>query len=569
MRKDNQGKSKAESVKEESRGLRGNIRAELDSPEPKLSAESVQLAKFHGIYQYDDRDLRRALLKEGQGKAFRFMVRTKNPGGGRISPEQWLVLDRASDLHGDGTLRLTSRQDVQFHGVGKDRLRSLIQLLNSQLLNTYGACGDGVRNVLACPVSGLDPHSVFDGQYWARLISESLAFRSTAYLEIWLDGENVTPVVEEPLYGKAYLPRKFKIALAGKNDNCTDILTNDVALVPVLGEGALSGFQILVGGGLGSSHGNKETYPRLATPLARVSPEQLIPVLEGIVAVFRDYGDRSDRKHARLKYLIEEQGIESFRKQVESRLNDELAHPGEVETGPVKTHVGWQRQKQEGLCFFGLFVENGRVHDRGPRLKTALREIVTRFRPRIVLTPDQNVVLADIQENERENVEFLLRQHEVVLPAEISPLRLRSIACPALPTCGLALTEAERMLPGLIDELQRLGCAGEPISIRVSGCPNSCSRPPVAEIGLIGRSSNGYHIYLGGSPRGDRLAALYRENVNREDLAGVLAPIIRDWMTTREDEEAFGDWCHRVGVAEAGLATVPASPSVRQVVRES
>ncbi len=569
MRKDSQEKSKAELVKEESLGLRGNIKSELELEDPNLSPESVQLAKFHGIYQYDDRDLRRALQRAGQDKAYHFMVRTKNPGGGRLSPEQWLVLDRASDLYGDGTLRLTSRQDIQFHGVGKTSLQSLIRLLDSELLNTYGACGDGVRNVLACPVSAIEASSVFDGQQWARLISNSLAFRSTAYLEIWLDGENLTPVIEEPLYGKGYLPRKFKIALAGHDDNCTDALTNDIALVPVVGDGTLSGFQVLVGGGLGSSHGNKETYPRLATALARVSPEQLIPVLQAIVVVFRDLGDRSNRKHARLKYLVEELGIDAFREKVEKELAYSLSPPGRIEIGQVKSHVGWHRQKQENRCFLGLFVENGRIHDRGPRLKTALREIVTRFRPLIVLTPDQNLVLADLDEGERENVESILRANGVVLPAKISALRLASMACPALPTCGLALAEAERMLPSLFDELEQLGCAEEQISIRVSGCPNSCSRPPVAEIGLIGRSSNGYHVYLGGSPRGDRLAALYRENVTRDRLATVIAPLIRDWTGTREDGEAFGDWCHRLGIASPDRVEPAGVEAGQEALRES
>jgi sulfite reductase (ferredoxin) len=549
MRK-KEAKSHVEQIKEESRALRGSIASELVSPGPSFSSESTPLLKFHGIYQYDDRDLRRALRKEGQDKAYRFMVRTKIPGGGRLSAEQWLALDRASDLYGDGTLRLTTRQDIQFHGVGKRQLLSLIRLLNDQLLTTFGACGDGVRNVLACPVAGLEPDPVFDGLYWADLVSRSLAFCSTAYVEIWLDGQNITPVTEEPVYGQGYLPRKFKIAFSGVNDNCTDILTNDIGIVPLVSEGHLAGFQIYVGGGLGSSHGLRETFPRLATPLARVSPEQLLPVLEAIVVFFRDYGDRSNRKHARLKYLVEERGIVAFKAEVERRLGSSLASPQESGIGPCNSHLGWNAQKQRDLYYLGLFVENGRIHNRGPYLKTAIREVVTTFHPEITLTAEQNLIFAGIPASERQNVARLLGHHGVLLPEEFSALRLKSMACPALPTCALALTEAERRLPGLLDELEALGCADEPVSIRMSGCPNSCSRPPVAEIGLVGRSANGYHLYVGGSPKGDRLAVLFRENVPSEELAGVISALIESWKASRYDHESFGDWSQRMGLSE-------------------
>ncbi|HXK61765.1 MAG TPA: hypothetical protein PLP42_17905 [Acidobacteriota bacterium] len=299
-------KTKAEEVKEASQGLRGSIRSELESESDHLTSESAQLIKFHGVYQYDDRDQRRRLLQEGEGKAYRFMVRTRVPGGGRISPEQWLTLDRASQLYGNGTLRLTNRQDIQFHGVGKKNLASLIRLINQELLTTFGACGDGVRNVIACPVSSLAEDSVFDGQAWANAISRSLAFKTTAYMEIWLDGEKIESVFDEPLYGKGYLPRKFKIGISGVNENCPDVYTNDIGLVPVVERGSLTAFEVLVGGGLGSSHGNHQTYPRLATPLCRTDPEQLLPLLRAIVELYRDLGDRTDRKHARLKYVIEE-----------------------------------------------------------------------------------------------------------------------------------------------------------------------------------------------------------------------------------------------------------------------
>jgi len=542
-------KSKAEILKEESHGLRGSIKEELASGDSSVSADSATLLKFHGTYQYDNRDMRRVLLREGKDKDHRFMVRTKTPGGALLA-EQWLVMDEAAGQFGNGTLRLTSRQDVQFHGVGKHNLKSLIKLLNTQLISTFGACGDGVRNVVACPISAVAKGSSVDGQYWAALISRSLAFNSTAYLEIWLDGENVSAKVDEPLYGPAYLPRKFKIAIASENDNCADIYTNDIGIVPVVTDRLLAGFDILVGGGMGSTHGNKETYPRLADPLCRVAPEQLIAVLQGIVAAYRDLGDRSNRKHARLKYVIEEKGVEQFRAEVEKRLNSTLPPPGKIHLKPATLHLGWQQQHQEGLNCLGLFVESGRIQDQGAaRLKSGLREAVARFRPRIALTPDQNIVLLDIPHRSRLEVEHLLNEYGIHLPESITPLRLKAIACPALPTCGLALTEAERMLPGLMSELENRGCGGESLSIRVSGCPNSCSRPPVAEIGLIGRSGSGYHVYLGGSPRGDRLARLFQENVPTEELPVLVARLIDRWRGGRQRGESFGDWSHRVGVA--------------------
>ncbi len=550
-------KTKAEEVKEASQGLRGSIRSELESESDHLTSESAQLIKFHGVYQYDDRDQRRRLLQEGEGKAYRFMVRTRVPGGGRISPEQWLTLDRASQLYGNGTLRLTNRQDIQFHGVGKKNLASLIRLINQELLTTFGACGDGVRNVIACPVSSLAEDSVFDGQAWANAISRSLAFKTTAYMEIWLDGEKIESVFDEPLYGKGYLPRKFKIGISGVNENCPDVYTNDIGLVPVVERGSLTAFEVLVGGGLGSSHGNHQTYPRLATPLCRTDPEQLLPLLRAIVELYRDLGDRTDRKHARLKYVIEEMGIEAFRRSVEALLQTKLEPPRPVVFQGRSRHLGWQRQK-EGRFYLGLFAENGRIHDSGPRLKSALREIVERFRPSIQLTPDQNLILADIEADKRAEITFVLESYQVSLPDAVSNLRLRSMACPALPTCGLALAEAERQLPGVISELERFGCGDAAVTIRMAGCPNSCSRPPVAEIGLVGRSSNGYHIYLGGSPTGQRLAELYRENVAAEELAVVIAGLIDLWRRETQEKESFGDWSHRIGVENLRqLALVP------------
>ncbi|MFB3905534.1 MAG: NADPH-dependent assimilatory sulfite reductase hemoprotein subunit [Acidobacteriota bacterium] len=554
-------KSKTEIIKEESRGLRGSILQELVSGESGVSADTATLLKFHGIYQYDDRDLRRTLLREGKAKDHRFVVRTKTPGGA-LSAEQWLILDEAADRYGNSTLRLTSRQDVQLHGVGKPDLKSLVQLLNTRLISTFGACGDGVRNVVACPVSAVAKGSDLDAPSWAARISQALTFSSTAYLEIWLDRDQSDPQLEEPLFGPAYLPRKFKIAMASEHDNCADVYTNDVGIVPVIQKRRLAGFDILAGGGLGSSHGNKDSYPRLAEPLCRVNPEQLIPTLRALVAAYRDLGDRSDRKHARLKYVIEEQGIEQFRSRVEKLLGRALAAPGAVSLSPRVSHLGWQPQRQEGLNCLGLFIESGRIHDQGAaQLKSGLRAAVTQFRPRIALTPDENIVLLDIPDRSCADLENLLNAFRIPLSETISPLRQNTIACPALPTCGLALTEAERLLPRLMSDLEALGCGSESVSIRISGCPNSCSRAPVAEIGVVGRSGNGYHLYLGGSPRGDRLARLFRENVPAEHLPVLIARLIGGWRGARAPGESFGDWWCRVGAAESTLLkSSPADP---------
>ena len=547
----NQERSKVEQIKESGRGLRGSIAEELSQEGPTFSAQSSALLKFHGIYQQEDRDQRKERSRLRMEKAHQFMVRIKNPGGGKFSPEQWLALDRAADLYGNNSLRLTSRQDVQFHGVGKRNLRQLIRLLDSQLISTYGACGDGVRNTLACPVSSIREGSCFDGLVWARQIAQRFAFRSTAYYEIWMDGESIIPVTEEPLYGKTYLPRKFKIAIADPRDNCVDVYTNDIGIIPAFRETELIGFHLVVGGGLGSTHAKKETYPRLATPLCLVSAAEMVDVVEAIVATERDLGDRQNRKHARLKYVVEEMGISQFRQEVETRLERRLSEPPPIVLDHAETHLGWHRQKDSELHYVGLFVENGRVMDSdGTGFKSGLSEIARRFRPNILLTPRQDLILCDIPGSAVREIQSVLRHFGIAPDQGYSPLRVSSMACPALPTCGLAITEAERRLPGLVTELERRGFGNEAVVIRMAGCPNSCSRPPVAEIGLIGKSVNSYHVYVGGSASGTRLAQLYREDVPSEQLADLIGELFTNYRKHRTTEEGFGDWAHRTGIPQ-------------------
>ena len=551
-------KSKVEIAKENSNGLRGTIREELDSNSDHCSTENTHILKFHGIYQQDDRDIRQELKKEGKDKKYIFMVRTKNPGGGELSPEQWEVLNKITDLYGNGTLRITTREDIQFHGVGKEELEGTIRLLNSELISTYGACGDGNRNTVACPVSNIRKGFLFDGQKWAQLISKHLSFKSKAYYEIWLDGEPMTKEEDfrepqsndetETLYGKTYLPRKFKIGIGLPDDNCVDVHTHDIGLIPLL-NGGLKGFNVLVGGGMGSTHRKVKTFPRLADPLARVSPENLIDVVTRIVEIQRDHGDRSDRNHARMKYVVEEWGDERFKEELERRLGYRLLPPEPIELRYTESHLGWHEQDTSGHWYVGIFVENGRLKDtEQSQIKTGLREIVRRFRQGVRLTPSQDIVLANIPEEKIKDIESALIDYGIKTEKEITTLRKNSIACPALPTCGLALAEAERFLPYLIDELEERGYGDEEIKIRMSGCPNACSRPPVAEVGIMGVSPKKYNLYVGGSFEGTRLNRLYEELIDAGELADRIAELIDIYHLNKRPGERFGDFCNRVGV---------------------
>jgi len=549
---DTAGRSRVELVKEASRGLRGTIAEELNNGAVSFSKPATGILKFHGIYQQEDRDLRKSFRERGEEKAYEFMVRIRNPGGGRLTAEQWVALDEIADRFGNQSLRITSRQGVQFHGVGKENLRHTIQRLNQLSISTFGACGDGNRNTMACPVSGLAAGSEFRGGEWAALIADRLSFKTSAYFEVWLDGEPVSEPEEEPLYGKAYLPRKFKIAVGDPHDNCVDLLTNDLGILPALEAGSLRGFHVFVGGGLGSTHDKTETFPRLAEALTCVPPDQLLDLVEAVVATQRDLGNRADRRQARMKYLVENLGIAAFRMEVEKRLGAMLPAPREHRLSPVDRHFGWHPQEAAGMRYLGLFVENGRIVDREDcRMKTGLRVLIELFQPTVYLTPNQDLIIADIPERHFAEVRDLVRRFGLE-KARTSRLRGLAMACPALPTCGLAITEAERRLPGLITELEAAGFGEEEIVIRMSGCPNSCSRPPVAEIGLIGKSIDGYHLFVGGKADGTRLARLLRKDVPSGELALEIGRLIRLYRRLRSEDESFGDFCDRMGPERLG-----------------
>lgn len=541
-------KSRVEVIKENSNGLRGSIAEELGKETDHFSHEDYQILKFHGIYQQDDRDLRQELKKEGKDKKYIFMIRTKHPGG-ELSADQWQVLNRISDQCADGTLRITTRQDIQFHGVGKENLKRAIQLLNSEKISTYGACGDGNRNTVACPVSDIRKESSFDAQKWANLISERLTYKSKSYYEIWVDGERIPEEDEaETIYGKTYLPRKFKIGIGHPADNCIDVHTHDIGIVPVL-DGSLLGFNVLVGGGLGSTHRQAKTYPRLGDPIAFVEPERLLDTVTRIVEFQRDNGDRADRKHARLKYVVEEWGVQRVRNELETRLGHKLSDSKPVKLSNIENHLGWHEQNTQGLWYLGIFVENGRIKDtKDSKMKTGLREIVHNFRTGLRLTPLQDIVLTNIPTGKIGAIRSELKLYRIKTENEYSRLRINAMACPALPTCGLALAESERYLPSLIDELEKRGYGEEDIKVRMSGCPNSCSRPPVAEIGIIGTSPHKYNIYIGGNYEGTRLNKLFEEHVDDSLLADRIGSLIDLYNGMKRGDERIGDFCDRTGL---------------------
>jgi sulfite reductase (ferredoxin) len=563
--------SKVETLKSESGYLRGSLPEQLASDSTHVDEAGYQLLKFSGMYQQDDRDQRKERRKEGKERAYSFMVRSKLPGGA-MSAEQYLVHDLLAGKYGNGTLRFTTRQGIQLHGVLKGNLRSALRELSGRLVTTLAACGDVVRNVMACPAPERTREQALV-QRVAREIEEHFLPRSQTYYDLWLDGRRLElgrkvygrPVDSvEPIYGKTYLPRKFKIGIAFPHDNCVDVFTQDIGIVPVLEGERLHGYDLLVGGGMGMSHTDGQTFARLAEPLGLVPPDGLLEALEVIVGIQRDHGDRTNRRRARMKYLVHDWGIDAFRTEFERRYGRPL---GEwVETGPFQAddHLGW-RPQGGGRWYYGIPVENGRIADRGDvRLRTGLREIARRFGSELRITARHDLLVTGLEEAQQGELLALLGEHGIRTPAQISQARRQAMACPALPTCGLALAESERALPGIIDEIERelavLGLAGEAISIRMTGCPNGCARPYTAEIAFVGRSLDLYNVYVGGSEGGRHLVQEYAASVRGHELVATVRPLLAHWQRARRRDEAFGDFCRRVGVqdlrAQAAAAVV-------------
>jgi sulfite reductase (ferredoxin) len=556
--------SKVERIKITSNYLHGQIQEELEQNTSRFSEDQIQLIKFHGMYQQEDRDVRQARKAASTEKAYQFMIRSRIPGGA-LTAEQYLVEDEIADRFANGTLRITTRQGFQLHGILKGNIRATIRQINDALLSTLAACGDVNRNVMACPAPSAN-RAQAQIQAIAHQIAMHLAPHSKAYHELWLDGEKVhtvgedeaktaqTDEVVEPIYGPTYLPRKFKIGIAFPGDNCVDVYTQDIGLIARMDGETLVGFTIAIGGGMGSTHGKAETHPLLAKPLADVSVEQVLPVVETIVTVQRDYGDRQNRKHARMKYVIEDRGLDWFRTQVEQRLGFTLSDPSPVVFHDVEDHLGWHEQA-DGRWFLGLHVENGRIKDTETiRMKSGLRDVIRQFRPSLRLTGQQNILLTDIPADQRVPLEECLHSYGIITDPQAIGAHRFAMACPALPTCGLALAEAERALPSLVQqieaELHNSGLGATPLSIRMTGCPNGCARPFMGDIGLVGRSKDLYNIYIGGDWSNTRLNTLYAPSVRTEQILATLRPLLVLWRDERQSLETFGDFCHRIGVEE-------------------
>ena len=551
---DTKSESSVEGIKRASNYLRGDLANELATGAPNVSGDSEQLLKFHGIYSQDNRDERRARSLAGEALDYIFMIRVVVPGG-RLSAEQWLGMDEVASTLADGSLRLTTRQAVQFHGVVKGELRDLAQALDRQFLSSFGACGDVVRNVVTCPTLHLENgHGHLEGI--AHQLRQTFRSTSEAHWEIFVNGEKAASreeIEERPFYGDTYLPRKFKIAVSHPRDNCVDVFAQDVGLIPAEHDEFGPGFTLLVGGGLGRSYAHEDTFARLGEPLTFVTNGEVEEVIAAIIATYRDLGDRTDRKRARMKYVVADLGINAFRSQVEERLGRTLRPPLALPTDfDADDHLGW-RPLPDGTWQVGLRVGAGRVRDieGGTTLRTALREIATRYGATFFITPQQDLIVSGIGENDREAITAIFATHRVRLDGELGNVERHALACPALPTCSQALTEAERRLPelvsGLEEALARRSLGRRPLQLRMTGCPNGCARPALAEIGVVGRTKSTYDLFLGGGTRGNRVATIYREKVKLEDIPDILGPLFDRWAVEGDAEETFGDFVTRVG----------------------
>jgi sulfite reductase (ferredoxin) len=540
--------SKVEAAKRSSRHLRGTIAERLASPATHFEHDDLQLLKFHGTYQQDSRDERKA-RQEGKEKAYSFMVRLAIPAGA-LKAEQYLAVERIADEYANATLRVTTRQGLQLHGVVKKHLKPTIARINQDLLTTIAACGDVQRNVMGCsaPLADADHLRI---QQIAEAVAQELRPASRAYHEIWLDGEKQTFAgQEEPFYGEQYLPRKFKTAVGLSVDNCVDIYSQDVGLLAIVSQGRVSGFNLLVGGGLGMTHNKGDTTARLAQPLGFVPLEHGVEAVRIVAAIFRDHGNRSDRRHARLKYLIAEWGLERFRAEFKRRASFQLTPVVELPALPYHDHLGPHRQS-DGRSFYGVFIQSGRITDTPTvRLKSALHLIIARFQTGIRLTAQQNLLLTDLEPASLSEIETILREHGVTPLNQLSAVRRFSMACPALPTCGLAVAESERAIPAILEqfdaELETLGVRDVPLTLRMTGCPNGCARPYTADLAFVGRSLDLYNVYVGGGLSGDRLVDLYRADVRSEDLLAAVRPLLIRWATERLSGEGLGDFYQRM-----------------------
>ncbi|MBW4610611.1 MAG: sulfite reductase, ferredoxin dependent [Hassallia sp. WJT32-NPBG1] len=564
----NRKPSKVEGLKEHSNFLREPVASELLQDTTHFTEDAVQILKFHGSYQQDNRDNR----VKGQEKDYQFMLRTTCPGG-FIPPQLYLTIDKLADDYGNHTMRITTRQGFQLHGILKKNLKAAIAGMVKSMGSTLSACGDVNRNVMASPAPFKNRPEYQYAIEYAKNISDLLKPQTGAYYDIWLDGEKIISAEEkpevkaarqnnsksivedslEPIYGNLYMPRKFKVCVTVPGDNSIDLYSQDLTLVVMTDKkGELEGFNVFAGGGLGRTHNKEETFARMADPICYVTKDDVYEIVKAVVATQRDYGDRTDRRHARLKYLIHDWGVEKFKSKVEEYFGKSLTPFKELPEWKYQDFLGWHEQG-DGKLFLGVSIENGRIKDEGSlQLKTALREIVEQLNLPIRLTPHHNAILFDIEPEKKQVVQDILERHGVVTdPGKIDSLVRYAMACPAMPTCGLAITESERVIPGILERihslLDKVGLQNEHFVVRMTGCPNGCARPYMAELAFVGSAPESYQVWLGGSPDQTRLALPYMERLHHNDIETQLEPIFVFFKQSRKSGESFGDFCDRLG----------------------
>ncbi len=550
--------SDVERIKEESNYLRGTLKEVMqDRITSGIPDDDNRLMKHHGSYLQDDRDFRNERAKQKLEPAYQFMLRVRLPGG-VTTPAQWLVMDELAQKNGNGTLKITTRQTFQMHGILKWNMKNTIQEINKTLLDTIAACGDVNRNVL-CTSNPYQSEIHTEVYQWSKKLSDDLLPRTRAYHEIWLDEEKVAGTLEvedvEPMYGPLYLPRKFKIGIAVPPENDIDVFSQDIGLIAIIEDGKLIGFNVAIGGGMGSSHGDKATYPQLAKVIGFCKPEQIYDVAEKTITIQRDYGNRSERKNARFKYTVDRLGLETVKEELENRLGWSLDEAKPYHFAHNGDRYGWVKGVQ-GKWHFTLFIQNGRVADFNDyKLMTGLREIAKIHTGEFRLTTNQNLIIADVSSQKKKKISELIEKYSLTDGQQDTALRRSSMACVALPTCGLAMAEAERYLPVLIDKIETIidenGLRDKEITIRMTGCPNGCARPGLGEIAFIGKAPGKYNMYLGAAFDGSRLNKMYLENIGEEEILSELRVILASYAKERQEGEHFGDFVIRTDVIKA------------------
>ncbi|BAQ60210.1 ferredoxin--sulfite reductase [Geminocystis sp. NIES-3708] len=582
--------SKVEGIKDRSNFLREPIATELQQNTTHFSEDGIQILKFHGSYQQDNRDNR----VKGQEKDYQFMLRTRNPGG-FIPPQLYLALENLSEEYGNQTLRVTTRQGYQIHGILKKNLKAVISRIVKNMGSTLGACGDLNRNVMAPPAPYKNRPDYQYAWEYAEKIADLLTPQTGAYYEIWLDGEKAitaeeSPEIkayrqkdlngsnftdsEEPIYGTHYMPRKFKCSVTVPGDNSIDIYTHDLSLVVITNKkGELEGFNILAGGGLGRTHRKNETFARSADKIGYVKKEDVFDLVKAVVATQRDYGDRTDRRHARMKYLINDWGVEKFTTKLEEFFGKKLESFKPLPEWQYEDYLGWHEQG-DGKLFIGISVENGRVKNEGKlQLKEALKKVIEKYELPTRLTANHNIILYEIDPQWQEDISQIFITHGIEInPENVNHLTRYSMACPALPTCGLATTESERILPSILERidvlLAQLGIPEENIVIRMTGCPNGCARPYMAELGFVGDSPNVYQMWLGGCPNQTRLARVYVDKLNIANLEKFLEPLFVFFRDSKQKKETFGDFCNRLGFDALRTFADTYQPTNKKIVKK-